>query len=326
MHGKCPLHPNEQLTPGPEGRDQTWGYEGIFHYGRCPCCDSLTLVDGPPKEQIGRYYGDYYTPQMLASYRNSHRGKKPEAAAALDYWRAKFLIKCQQQVKSPLRARMKVLDVGCAFGGLCRFLRDLAGVDVEGVDFAPQCREMASELHQVEVKTGELADQHYKAASFDLIAAFHCLEHVFDPLAEIAEYRRILKPAGWLHIQVPSEGVLGRLFGGRWAFLQPPTHLHHYRPQALRAMLTAAGFEQVTILHPWLPTELLFSLMLALGVNRVVPRIILAVKDGGSFWLKLLLILLLPLDLMVTGSLAVMRGGGVIHVMARKSEKGVASG
>ncbi len=39
--------------------------------------------------------------------------------------------------------------------------------------------------------------------SFDLIEAFHVLEHLDKPFIVMAEFHRILKPGGTLHIKVP---------------------------------------------------------------------------------------------------------------------------
>lgn len=43
----------------------------------------------------------------------------------------------------------------------------------------------------------------FESNSFDLIEAFHVLEHLDKPFAIMAELHRILKPGGTLHIKVP---------------------------------------------------------------------------------------------------------------------------
>jgi SAM-dependent methyltransferase len=42
------------------------------------------------------------------------------------------------------------------------------------------------------------------AGSQDFVAASHLLEHVADPIRAIREWRRVLRPGGWLYLRVPD--------------------------------------------------------------------------------------------------------------------------
>jgi SAM-dependent methyltransferase len=194
----------------------------------------------------------------------------------------------------------------------------LTGVEVRGVDFDPSCRETAARVHGVEVDTGDLRSQKYPDDSFDVVTSHHCLEHVYDPQTELREMQRIARPGGWVHIEVPTAGALSRLFGGRWAFLQPPTHFYHFRPEAIRALVERAGLTDIRVMRPWLPGELAFSLVHAAGVKGAIPAIVLPAKSLRDKLVKAFFLAALVIDVPITAILAALGIGGLIRVLARK--------
>lgn len=317
--GRCPVHPEARLEPALRARDQAWGFEGLFTFGRCPECATLVLDPRPEAAELGAFYGRYYTPAMCAAYGAPYRsGKKPADAGVLDLVKARAYIKQQALTGQPFAPGQRVLDVGCGLGGFLRFLRDETGAEVRGVDFDPACAAFAREIHDVRVDTGDLDEQRYPDDHFDVVTIRHCLEHVADPAAQLAEIRRITRPGGHVHVEVPTAGLLARLFRGRWAFLQPPTHFYHLRESTLRTLLENAGFSAIRLRRPWLPGELSFSLLQAVGLNGVIPLIVLPADAAWKSAVKLLFGLSFLVDLPVTGLLGALGMGGVIEAVARK--------
>lgn len=97
---------------------------------------------------------------------------------------------------------MKVLDIGCGWGGLALYLHKHYDVDVVGVALAPDqiefCRERAAELgvsHRVKF---ELMDYREVHGTFDRITSVGLLEHVGKP--QYGDFfrhtNRLLKPGG----------------------------------------------------------------------------------------------------------------------------------
>jgi SAM-dependent methyltransferase len=73
-------------------------------------------------------------------------------------------------------------------------------------------------------------------AEFDLLCAFEVLEHIEDDTAALLEWRRRLKPEGWILISVPA-------YQGR--FSESDVHSGHFRrydPEVLRRLLHDVGF------------------------------------------------------------------------------------
>ena len=74
------------------------------------------------------------------------------------------------------------------------------------------------------------------------------LEHLPEPLATLAEVRRVLRPAGVAVIGVPNAASLqARLFGRYWAAYDAPWHLTHFTPGTLGRLLEQAGFRTVRL-------------------------------------------------------------------------------
>lgn len=305
---RCPLHPEASLSPVTEADDRFWGIEGHFAYRRCPECATWVLSPRPAPEEMGRYYAGYYTGAHL------EHGRR-EAGRGMDDLRAKSVM--QDLARLGITPKGKVLDVGCGLAGFAARLRDRAGVAVQGVDFNPRCAEFAAEAHDLKVDTGELAEQGYPDGAFDGVTSWHCLEHTYEPGAELAEIARITAPGGWVVVEVPTVSPLGALFKGRWLFLQPPTHLYHFSPKALAALMAQAGLRPLRVSRPWVPTELAGSVLMALGVRRFMPGVVFGEGWRAKAWGALMLALM-PLDLVVTGILAAFKRGGVVRIIAQR--------
>ncbi len=291
---RCPAHPDAALEPVVRGAEDTfWGLGGSFDYGACAACGTWVLDPRPAPADMGPWYAGYYNPPELDRRRALAQAKGPSGALALDDVRAAdYLRRLKQQ-----------------------------GVEVRGVDFDARCAAFAGEVFEVPVDVGELGAQGYPDGHFDLVTSWHCLEHVYDPAAELRELARITRPGGWLTIEVPAVGPLARLFRGRWLFLQAPTHLYHFAPGALRGLVEAAGFRVAKVSRPWLPTELAGSLLLALGFRGGFAKRLVFRPPGGTPWGWLALFLaLMPLDLLVTGLCALAGRSGGTRVVAQRRE------
>lgn len=315
----CPLHPEAVLAPKFSATDQFWGYGGDFSYAACPQCACWVLTPRPSPDEIGRYYGKYYDDEQLSSMRRRYETRPARRAGAVSRLRALGFLRRMDRLGVSLGAGARTLDVGCGLGAFPRFLRDMTGVEARGVDFSPACRDFAEEVHGVEVDVGELAAQAYPDGHFDVVTAWHVLEHVYDPQAELAEMARIIKPGGWVMIEVPTIGLAGALFRSRWLYLQAPTHLFHFRPAALRTMLEDAGFEVMAERRPWFPGEIAGSVMLGLGLTRFIEK--LFGHPDRPLRHKLLTAALyaqMVYDLPLGIGLALIRQGGLLRTFARR--------
>lgn len=319
---RCPAHPDAALEPVVRGAADTfWGLGGSFDYGACAECGTWVLDPRPTPDEMGAWYAGYYNPPELDRRRALAQAKGPSGALALDDVRAADYLRRLKQQGVEVAPGQRLLDAGCGLGAFARAVRDRTGAEVRGVDFDARCAAFAGEVFEVPVDVGELPAQGYPDGHFDFVTSWHCLEHVYDPAAELRELARVTRPGGWLTLEVPAVGPLARLFRGRWLFLQAPTHLYHFAPGALSGLVERAGFRVAKVSRPWLPTELAGSVLLALGLRGGFATRLVFRSPGRTPWGWLALFLaLMPLDLVVTGLCALVGRSGGTRVVAQKLE------
>lgn len=74
-------------------------------------------------------------------------------------------------------APQRVLDLGCGPGFLMYFLDEL-GVEVDGIDFAPESKAMAPEAIRERILIGETTEDLVAPQSYDLVICREVLEHL----------------------------------------------------------------------------------------------------------------------------------------------------
>ena len=109
----------------------------------------------------------------------------------------------QPLIDLPVR---RMLDVGCGFGGLSKFIGGQLGADeVHGVDsdssVVPEAQSKGVLAQQVDVETTDFPfpDDH-----FDFVSSLGMLDYLptFDPV--LREIRRVLRPEGHVLISLPN--------------------------------------------------------------------------------------------------------------------------
>ncbi len=147
----------------------------------------------------------------------------------------------------------RVLDVGCAAGGLTRLMRDLKGCRVIGAELHP---EAAAQAHDrgLDVRVGDVRDAAFRATlaaagPFDRVVCADVLEHLSDPEVVLVAAQEWLGPQGRLLVSVPNVAYLplvAELAAGRLHYrdagLLDRTHLRFFTFSGLRDLLERSGF------------------------------------------------------------------------------------
>jgi SAM-dependent methyltransferase len=149
-----------------------------------------------------------------------------------------------------------VVDFGCSGGELLAALpaRRRIGVEVNAPALAA-ARARGIEAH---ASTAAIAD-----ATADVVISHHALEHTLNPLGELVELRRVLKPDGRLVLWLPLDDWRSQ----RRARGDRNHHLYGWTPLLLRNLLTEAGFAVAdcrVVTHGWPPGTRVLA--------RVLPR------------------------------------------------------
>ena len=227
-----------------------WQTSGEWNFRGCenPECGTLWLDPAPLQEDIGEAYSSYFT------HGDTGAGSSPPPWLQSAY-RAITGIPLSliglRQAEARLKAMFlddlppsRLLDVGCGDGRFLLQMRKL-GWETCGVDFDAKAIELIRQRHGLDVRAGELASHQFSDDTFDALTMSHVIEHVFDPVALLAEARRILKPGGRLVATTPNGRSMGRqLFREYWFGMDPPRHIQLFSARSLAACARRAGFAQ----------------------------------------------------------------------------------
>lgn len=156
-----------------------------------------------------------------------------------------------------LPAGGRVLDVGCASGGLLALL-DHAGFRA-GVE-PSRAAATEAEAHADAVHCGGFDDElPWDPASFDLVLLADVIEHLPAPEAAVARAAAFTRPGGTVVVSVPNVAhwkARATIAAGRFPREESgtfdATHLNWFTVPRLLGALTAAGLEGVA-LHPVVP-------------------------------------------------------------------------
>lgn len=146
----------------------------------------------------------------------------------------------------------QMLEIGSATGLFLDEAQKL-GFDVTGVEVAPGAAQTASDLTGAEVRVGAFENQtDLQDGRFDVVCAWHTLEHITDPYPFLSAIRAALRPGGLFHCEVPNAGArTAAKQGNDWQMIHPGYHALHMTPAGIGNMLERAGFEVVVSESLW---------------------------------------------------------------------------
>ncbi|MEA2443648.1 MAG: hypothetical protein QOJ12_940 [Thermoleophilales bacterium] len=210
----------------------------------CNRCDHLFVTPRMPDEAMPVLYGSRYWDDYTRAIGS------PTIKERLPFDHANGLGKLRRDVL-PFRTSGRLIDVGGSSGGLVRQALDL-GFDAVGLEPAPEICELARSVHGVTMYCGALRDQGFADASFDIVTLHDVLEHMFEPVDELREIRRILAPGGLFVCETPTSSSLNfaDLGADGWSTVSPLEHVHLFNEQNAARVLEETGFRIVDLYCP----------------------------------------------------------------------------
>ena len=216
-------------------RDFQLDLPGEFKLVRCNQCGLLYLNPRPSWDELVRHYPLHYKPYAKST---------GEATNILGQWVQRYGMRRRRRAVARLRPEGRLLDVGCATGLFLHEMRHYGQWELFGVEPVSSAARFARENFGLDVFEGMLEEAHFADNFFDVITLWDVLEHILEPKQTLLEAYRILKPGGWLVIQVPNpESWQARLFGKYWIGYDAPRHLFGYPPLVLKKQLSEVGYE-----------------------------------------------------------------------------------
>lgn len=126
-----------------------------------------------------------------------------------------------------LREGIRILEMGCAAGGLASHIRGTLRVSrYDGIEISRDAGEAANYIDHI---YGAILDVD---CSYDLVIFSHVLEHLDDPVSTIACAGNLLKPSGIIFVEVPNGGGHPSI-----PVDYNPGHVHVFSPSSLMLLL-----------------------------------------------------------------------------------------
>ena len=157
-----------------------------------------------------------------------------------------YMTRCYGEVAPSINrafpSRGRLLDVGCATGA---FIAAAAadGWTVSGLEYSEDAAARGRDAG-LDVRAGELADGAFDGETFDVITAWHVVEHLVDPVADLRRIRAMTRPGGLLVVETPNDRSIGaKIRGERWAQIRPPEHINFFDRGAMTRALGLSAWK-----------------------------------------------------------------------------------
>jgi SAM-dependent methyltransferase len=142
-----------------------------------------------------------------------------------------------------------LLDVGSGTGEVLQAAQE-RGWFPQGVEPERTAAEMARE-RGLDVVTELLEEAGLPESHYDVVSAFHVLEHMPDSRGFLQTMSRWVRPGGFVVVEVPNfNSVQRRRLREDWPGLRPREHIVHFTPQTLERVLRAVGITPVMMRSP----------------------------------------------------------------------------
>lgn len=209
---------------------------GSFDVVWCPTC-GFAYADTPASQATyDRYYADFSKYEdNLTSTGGGH--------SPADLHRLAETASTIAGVVPNRSAR--VLDIGCANGGLLAALKALGYCGLVGVDPSAGCCERTRRACGGQAMAGSLRQLPPGLGAFDVVILSHVLEHVLDLRASVRELSALLTDSGVVYVEVPDAKRYADCLVAPFQDFNTE-HINHFGSSSLRNLFATAGLSFVS--------------------------------------------------------------------------------
>jgi 2-polyprenyl-3-methyl-5-hydroxy-6-metoxy-1,4-benzoquinol methylase len=212
----------------PEGHPLSQGYDVVY----CQDCGFVFADTAVTQADYDAFYAQFskYEDQQTST----GGGESPSDAERLIEM-AEYIAKHVSDRKA------RILDLGCANGGLLKALKAMGYTNLLGVDPSPTCVRTTKSLG-VEASEGSLFSFPTQLGKFDVVILSHVLEHVQAVRQAIDLLTQITATGGLVYIEVPDATRYAEMVAAPFQDFNTE-HINHFSPHSLAQLLRLSGWD-----------------------------------------------------------------------------------
>lgn len=217
----------------------------IFEMRRDPYLRRLGLDGAIVKKVMCQVCGLVYSKPQLEEIEvkrlyGTLRGSDTPSEEHL-WWKQRQAEEDFRWIAARLQSKGKVLDIGCSEGS---FLMQFKRIGWETCGIEPSAfAQFGRQVYGLDIRQGTFEEVSLAPSTFDLVATLRVLEHVVDPHSFLSQVKGLIKPDGWLYLEVPNAWKPrhhpGEFLGAH--------HLRLFTRRSLLALLGRCGFAPITV-------------------------------------------------------------------------------
>jgi 2-polyprenyl-3-methyl-5-hydroxy-6-metoxy-1,4-benzoquinol methylase len=236
----CGANDDEFLWAGREHEyDNTTDEE--FRFVRCRACGVVRLNPRPDVSELDRIYPpNYYAYNLLSDGTDGTLGFTDRLKMRMYQRRLEGLVD-----RLGKQGTIRILDIGCADGRLLDWYRESSvghRLETHGIEMSEAAAAAAARRgHRVVIGRFE-ADRELEPGTFDLMLAYHVIEHVDDPKEFARRAAELLAPAGMFVVATPNwDSVDVHRFREHWGGNHFPRHWTLYDERTMSQLAQSVG-------------------------------------------------------------------------------------
>ncbi len=229
----CPICNSSSFTSFIECTDYTVSKD-VFGIVKCTC--GFRFTNPRPEESEA---GKYYQSEDYISHSNTSKGLVNRLYQVARKYTLKKKLSLITKVSS--KNNGSLLDLGCGTGEFLNTCKE-NGWNVQGIEPSPDARSFASKQYGLAVHEVNKWDQ-FADGIFDVVSAWHVLEHVYQLEETAKQVKRILSPDGTFVVALPNcSSADADFYKQYWAAYDVPRHIWHFTPADVKRFFESKGF------------------------------------------------------------------------------------
>lgn len=220
------------------GPSRQFAAKGDLRYDRCRHCGLFFLNPMPTQSSYDKLYQTTFWSDK-ADRMGLNRRQHIRRQFVKENLRGDRFATHLADVDGTPPPRGKILEIGCAYGGVSSTLAARFNCTPYGIEPSNAASRVAESIG-VTMCGKSLAEASFPEDGFDLILFPHVLENHVRPVEALARAIQVLKPTGAIIIEAPN------------AFLEPHLHLYHpyaFTTHALTTLLDECGLGSIVARH-----------------------------------------------------------------------------